>query len=518
MVEIFDELAVIGYPVEEEDRVVQILTSLPDSFNMIVTAFEASSEVPKLAVVIERLLNEERKIKEKKCTGAVQGFSGDALFVSQNSRPKRCFYCGEPGHIKRFCDEWLKSIESEKKENKNSIRSPAVANFSCLKKKSNMGDSESSDDDECIALVSDVLKNNRNKWVVDSAASRHMCNERKQFIGRLKRLSQVKEITVGDGSIVQANFEGTVKLRIKAINQVRKFKLRKVLFVPELKYNLLSVSQASESGKSVQFDKNGAQIKDITSQETVGTATKRDQLYYVNIVERMNKRPEVRSCNKDMEKAFLSIKENNFKEELLRRLDRIEEDKLMLSRRMNSVEEDINCNSQSYALIKEEMFQKRQVDLSDNQIRKFQEVDEEVYIQHKYHEDKNEDEDQVSIQEDMFEQQHKEKESNKVDKSNTEMIKSRNEVEKKDPNNNQEDNEYSEKFNQVTNSEIRTNEVEASESLDSFMECSVINKEELSSEVDKPSDVIKERRSTKKILKNKMSSLKTRCSNLFHRR
>ena len=65
MVEIFDELAIIGYPVEEEDRVVQILTSLPESYNMLVTALEASPEVPKLEIVTERLLNEERKIQEK---------------------------------------------------------------------------------------------------------------------------------------------------------------------------------------------------------------------------------------------------------------------------------------------------------------------------------------------------------------------------------------------------------------------------------------------------------------------
>ena len=61
MLEIFDSLAVIGYPVEEEDRVVHILTSLPESYNMLVTALEACPEVPKLEMVTERLLNEERK-------------------------------------------------------------------------------------------------------------------------------------------------------------------------------------------------------------------------------------------------------------------------------------------------------------------------------------------------------------------------------------------------------------------------------------------------------------------------
>ena len=65
MTEVFEALAVIGDPVTEEDRVVYLLASLPDSFNMLVTALEASSEnVPKMEIVTERLLHEARKMKE----------------------------------------------------------------------------------------------------------------------------------------------------------------------------------------------------------------------------------------------------------------------------------------------------------------------------------------------------------------------------------------------------------------------------------------------------------------------
>ena len=65
MMEIFESLSVTGYVVEEEDRVVHILASLPDSFQMLVTALEASPEVPKLEVVLERLQHEEKKLLEK---------------------------------------------------------------------------------------------------------------------------------------------------------------------------------------------------------------------------------------------------------------------------------------------------------------------------------------------------------------------------------------------------------------------------------------------------------------------
>ncbi len=48
MSELFAALAVLGDPVKEEDRVVHLLASLQDSFDMLVTALEAQSEsVPK---------------------------------------------------------------------------------------------------------------------------------------------------------------------------------------------------------------------------------------------------------------------------------------------------------------------------------------------------------------------------------------------------------------------------------------------------------------------------------------
>ena len=64
--EIFGVLSVIGDSVNEEDRVVHLLTSLPESFNVLITALEEQSEnVPKWELVTERLLHEETKLQQK---------------------------------------------------------------------------------------------------------------------------------------------------------------------------------------------------------------------------------------------------------------------------------------------------------------------------------------------------------------------------------------------------------------------------------------------------------------------
>ena len=61
LTEIFNELSVIGDNIDDEDRVIYLLASLPESYKLLVTALEANTNVPNMETVIERLLHEEQK-------------------------------------------------------------------------------------------------------------------------------------------------------------------------------------------------------------------------------------------------------------------------------------------------------------------------------------------------------------------------------------------------------------------------------------------------------------------------
>lgn len=105
MTEVFNGLSVIGDPVSDEYRVVFLLASLPDSFSMLVTALEANTEVPKMEVVTERLLHEERKLKER---SGSEGYREEAMAVKQQrQKGPRCYHCGKLGHIKRNCEKFM---------------------------------------------------------------------------------------------------------------------------------------------------------------------------------------------------------------------------------------------------------------------------------------------------------------------------------------------------------------------------------------------------------------------------
>lgn len=83
---------------------VHLLASLSDSFDMLVTALEASPIVPAMELVTERLLHEEQKMQERDASGS-ETTRAIAAYCSK--------YCGKPGHFKRNSHS---QIADEKRE------------------------------------------------------------------------------------------------------------------------------------------------------------------------------------------------------------------------------------------------------------------------------------------------------------------------------------------------------------------------------------------------------------------
>ena len=80
---------------------------------MLVTALEANKDVPKLEVVTECILHQERKSKERSEASP----STESAMTSRKTlrrKPIRCHHCGGLGHIKKYC----KDLNAEKKGQK----------------------------------------------------------------------------------------------------------------------------------------------------------------------------------------------------------------------------------------------------------------------------------------------------------------------------------------------------------------------------------------------------------------
>lgn len=246
MTEIFNELAVIGAPIEEEDKVVTLLASLPDKFNMLVTALEADSEVPSMEIVTERLFHEENKLKERECVET----SPERVMLGKKSKDApKCYHCGKSGHLKRNCWSLKKEKEQENKESKFENH------------KANVVTAESNS--ERLGLMTQVLAASvciNDVWVIDSGATCHMTNDR-SLLRDIQELTKPIEVQLGDGKVVNATARGTVFLyTILPGGKEKLCHLNDVLFVPKLSYNLLSVTKVTGVGLNVSFDDNECRI------------------------------------------------------------------------------------------------------------------------------------------------------------------------------------------------------------------------------------------------------------------
>ena len=99
------------------------------------------------------------------------------------------------------------------------------------------------------ALISST-KNRSDEWFIDSEATKHMTNDR----SILENYVQYEHL--GDSTVIHALGEG--KVRLPTVNSTRDviLDLRKVLFVPNLTKNLLSVPAMALMGAEIRFDKD----------------------------------------------------------------------------------------------------------------------------------------------------------------------------------------------------------------------------------------------------------------------
>ena len=271
MTELFDSLSVAGETVSEEDRVVYLLASLPESYNVLVTALEANEGVPKFEVVIERILHQERKSKNK--TSNIDG-----AMVSQKHfkrRPMRCNHCGRLGHIRKYCRDLIKSEKECQKEKDDKKKT----------QKATPAHTRSSDSESSGFIASHALSalspNEKYAWIVDSGATCHMCHNKNSF-SALYELKEPIDVVLGDGHSLTATGRGKVVLDMVLPNgESKSCTLHDVLYVPKLAYNLISVTKASHTGKVVKFTKSACYVLD-KSHKIIAKATRVGSLYQLD--------------------------------------------------------------------------------------------------------------------------------------------------------------------------------------------------------------------------------------------
>jgi hypothetical protein len=242
--QIISDMLRIDIKFEDEDKAMMLLTSLPASYEHLVTTLLYGKEILELEEVSGALLDHyQRKHKdsaESSGEGLVvkgyqdRGRKKDKDDKSARGRSKsksktvKCFKCQKKGHMKRECPEWNKG----KEESSTSVNVVA--------------DSESDGDMLSVSSSTDGLNNS---WLLDSACSFHVTPHRNWF-------DTYRSINCGSvrmGNDAACTIIGMRTIKIKMSDGVVRT-LEEVRHIPDMRKNLISLGTLDSKGYSYKFE------------------------------------------------------------------------------------------------------------------------------------------------------------------------------------------------------------------------------------------------------------------------
>ena len=272
-----EELHLMGSLIPDEDFAMILVSSLPESWDIYTSAYLGSKTDGTALTsheLVAILLEEERRRNAR--TGYSQDVAmhgkyakGDKKKNSGDSE-KECHNCHKKGHIAKDC--WAKGGGKEG-------QGPGSKKKGKGKQEKTNQVTESINDSLDIAYVASKAPNDRSVWVLDSATTSHISNNRHTFTNfHALTNSTVKGIGKEPAS---ATGRGTIEMTFNVEGKEIRHCMKDVLHVPEAPNCLLSVSRFEEAGGSIVF-KDGKCSLRTRDGRLVGCGSRKGRLYLLD--------------------------------------------------------------------------------------------------------------------------------------------------------------------------------------------------------------------------------------------
>lgn len=293
------ELKLAGGNLADIDIVVNLLLTLPKNYDALIISLEGMDEKKlTLDYVKSRLLDEFAK----RNGGSTHSKSDSGSAMHVKNPDIVCFSCGEKGHIKSRC----KNKKGKKKNFQKNFQTKKNSNANCASKES---EKESTlcairDTEPCVAYTSsnvngngginsingssnetsnDKCSNNNNNdrnsnvnrtqahalksskaddvkkvtFVLDSGATDHMVNN-KIYLDHWKRIQQINISVAKKNQKISANEQGCITVKTFHNGNSSIKTIENVLYLKDLKCNLMSIRRLTKLGYKVTFDGENA--------------------------------------------------------------------------------------------------------------------------------------------------------------------------------------------------------------------------------------------------------------------
>lgn len=274
------ELKSIGATLEELDIVCHLILTLPKSFDGLVTALE-TMDATKLTIefVKSRLLDECGKRAANIGCGSK---SNESVAMHADFSKIVCYRCKKVGHIKANCKVKLSKKPNpfgKKTADANYAENPDESELLLCEEQSTQCELTANNVDIASCCMS-AKSSEQIHFVLDSGATHHIVNN-KEFFNNIHKVEPIIITTAKSGAILVAKQQGDISIKTFFNGDCSTKTIQNVLFVENLKCNLMSIRQLTDKGYKVTFNGDVAFIS--KNDKNVFAARRNGQLYLTTL-------------------------------------------------------------------------------------------------------------------------------------------------------------------------------------------------------------------------------------------